>query len=118
MEINYIHRVSKTLREVLGEDASESLLELIYNVHETGRKNMEEFLSQRSDLKLSAESQKLHDKISELKVEISDFRAELKSDLWKAIANLNSSIASQARWMIACVFAAGGFYFTLAKIFF
>ncbi|EIE03152.1 hypothetical protein LEP1GSC185_2338 [Leptospira licerasiae serovar Varillal str. VAR 010] len=106
------------LREVLGEDASESLLELTYNIHETGRKNMEEFLSQKFDLKLSEESKNLHNKITELKVEISDFRAELKSELWKAVANLNSSIVSQTRWMIACVFAVGGFYFTLAKIFF
>ncbi|MEI7012704.1 hypothetical protein [Leptospira licerasiae] len=34
---------------------------------------MEEFLSRKFDLKLSEESKNLHNKMTELKVEISDF---------------------------------------------
>ncbi|TGM96176.1 hypothetical protein EHR06_17620 [Leptospira dzoumogneensis] len=110
--------ISKSIRDALGEEASKSLLELMNKIHTIGRKNMEEIMTQKFDRKLSEESKAFSNSIAELRVEMGDMRTEIKSEMWNGMSNIHSAIISQTRWTISSIFAAGGFYFALAKIFF
>lgn len=125
--------VPKALRNSLGEDGAEALVSLLNQANSGGKKFMEEFVSERFERRLMEETGKLRLELKEetgkLWIAISELRAEMHAgfagiqeqfkEVYKEIANIHKSIASQTRWMVAVIIASVlPIYLGLAKLIF
>ncbi|EMJ99723.1 MULTISPECIES: hypothetical protein [unclassified Leptospira] len=125
--------VPKALRNSLGEEGAEALVSLLNQANSGGKKFMEEFVSERFERRLMEETGKLRLELKEetgkLWIAISELRAEMHAgfagiqeqfkEVYKEIANIHKSIASQTRWMVAVIIASVlPIYLGLAKLIF
>ncbi|PKA17910.1 LA_3696 family protein [Leptospira haakeii] len=125
--------VPKALRNTLGEEGAEALVSLLNQANSGGRKFMEEFVSERFERRLMEETGKLRLELKEetgkLWVAIAELRAEMHAgfagiqeqfkEVYKEIAEVHRSIASQTRWMVAVIIASVlPIYLGLAKLIF
>ncbi|WP_367898308.1 hypothetical protein AB3N61_01495 [Leptospira sp. WS58.C1] len=125
--------VPKALRNSLGEEGAEALVSLLNQANSGGKKFMEEFVSERFERRLMEETGKLRLELKEetgkLWIAISELRAEMHAgfagiqeqfkEVYKEIANIHKSIASQTRWMVAVIITSVlPIYLGLAKLIF
>ncbi|PJZ77806.1 LA_3696 family protein [Leptospira neocaledonica] len=136
--------VPKALRNSLGEEGAEALVSLLNQANSGGKKFMEEFVSERFEKRLMEETGKLRlefkeetnklrmelkEETAKLWIAIAELRAEMHAgfagiqeqfkEVYKEIANIHKSIASQTRWMVAVIIASVlPIYLGLAKLIF
>ena len=69
--------VSKPLREKLGDDGVDSLIDLLKESQQEQKNNNLEFVEEKFERRLTTEMGKLENKISETKIEVQALKAEL-----------------------------------------
>ncbi|EIE02971.1 LA_3696 family protein [Leptospira licerasiae] len=125
--------VPKALRNSLGEEGAEALVSLLNQANSGGRKFMEEFVSERFEKRLMEETGKLRlefkEETAKLWIAIAELRAEMHAgfagiqeqfkEVYKEIASIHETIASQTRWMVAVIITSVlPIYIGLAKLIF
>ena len=89
--------VKKPLREKLGDDGAEALVELINEAQKETQNNVIKFVEEKFEKRLSEELAKVRVEIAEVKTElierIENSRSEMKSDIESLRTELKSDIA-------------------------
>ena len=95
--------VKKPLREKLGDDGAEALVELINEAQKETQNNVIKFVEEKFEKRLSEELAKVRVEIAEVKTElierIENSRSEMKSDI-EALKTNDEKVKSELiRWM-------------------
>lgn len=127
---------NKPLRDRLGEEGTEAFVEYIHKVQDNGRNYMIELSTERYERRLAEEVGSLKMEISELRGETKTLISELKAEMHagfggiqeqfqevyreiarihERISQIQDSIHTQTRWIIASIFGAVPFYLALYK---
>jgi len=90
--------VKKPLREKLGDDGAEALVELINEAQKETQNNVIKFVEEKFEKRLSEELAKVRVEIAEVKTElierIENSRSEMKSDIESLRSEMKSDIES------------------------
>lgn len=101
--------VKKPLREKLGDDGVDALIELINEAQAETQKNVIKIVEEKFEKRLAEELGKIRVEIAELKSElksdIESLRAEMKSDNERLRSETKSDKADLIKWMF--IFWAG-----------
>ncbi len=84
--------VGKALREKLGDEGVESLIDLINQSQNDQKAEILEIVEEKFERRLSEEMGKLRQEIAEVKVEMSEGFAEVRAELKKDIAEVRTEM--------------------------
>ncbi|TGK04535.1 hypothetical protein EHQ81_01775 [Leptospira selangorensis] len=118
MSLELVPKPSKKLKEALGEDVAEELVDYIEKSQSFGKKTMNELSTERYERRLMEETGKLraemHDGFSKIQEQFREVYKEF-ARIHEKIASLHEAIQTQTRWMIAAIFGAIPLYLALYK---
>ncbi|TGL61434.1 LA_3696 family protein [Leptospira sarikeiensis] len=119
MGLELVPKPSKILRDALGDEVSDALIEFIQDSQRFGNKTMIELSTEKYERRLAEETGKLRVEIAELRAEMhAGFGGvqEQFKDVYKAIFQVQESVQTQTKWIVASVFGAVPFYIALYKL--
>lgn len=88
--------VPKSLREKLGEDGSDALVEMINHAQGKQKNDIIEIVEEKFERRLSEEISKINQRIEQLRAELKEDNASLRAELSEKIS---ASQANLIKWM-------------------
>ncbi|MBC8183160.1 hypothetical protein H8E88_18810 [candidate division KSB1 bacterium] len=89
--------IEKPLKQVLGDEGSDSLVRLLNQIQKEQKEDVLEFVEEKFERRLSEEISGINERITE---EISGLRGEMKKEIASVRIDMHKNHATLLKWMI------------------